>query len=598
MSASKSPPPNSDIRLFRQARSLLIAAVSLFLLDCHTFGQRGMAAPHHDAPPPKPFVRLSNPPDIALEDIARHAGLDFQHVSGEKVEKKFLLEATGGGVAIFDYDGDGLPDIFLVNGDRWNVAEGETRPTSRLYKNLGHLRFKDVTEEAGLVFHGWGQGVCVGDYDNDGNEDLFVTYYGHNILYHNDGKGHFTDVTRKAGLPVDGERWSTGCSFFDYDRDGHLDIAVANYVSFDPKTTPQASNACAFKGLPVVCGPRGLPGGRNILYRNLGDGTFKDVSEESHFDRPAGHYCFSTITGDFDGDGWPDVFLACDSTPNILLRNNHDGTFTDVAIAAGVAFNENGEEQGSMGADSADFNHTGRPSLVVTTFDDDIPALFQHDADGYFTDISLRAGLGYRTHQVGWGVAFVDLDNSGWQDIFIANGHVYPNVDQLKRGSHFRELKNLYYNLRNSTFADITEESGPGTLLPTSARGLAYGDLDNTGALEIVVNNLDSLATLLRNSGKKGNWISFKLVGTHSNRDAIGARVLLKANDLSQMLEVRSGCCYMSQSDMRLHFGVGTASKIDLLQVQWPSGAIERFNALGVNVFQVLKEGTGITVAQ
>ena len=555
-----------------------------------------MASPHHEPPPRRPTTLAKNLPTISLEDIAAQAGLDFHHVSGEPLNKKFLVEATGGGVAIFDYDGDGLPDIFLVNGDRWNSAVGAARPTSRLYKNLGNLRFKDVTAEAGLVFHGWGQGACVGDYDNDGNEDLFVTYYGHNVLYHNDGGGHFTDVTRKAGLPVDGNRWNTGCSFFDYDRDGHLDIAVANYVRFDPKTTPQASNSCVFKGLPVVCGPRGLPGGQNILYRNMGDGTFKDVSEESHFNQPSGYYCFSVIASDFDDDGWPDAFLACDSTPNILLHNNHDGTFTDVGIKMGVAFNENGEEQGSMGADAADFNHSGRMSLLVTTFDDDIPALFLHDADGYFTDVSLRAGLGYRTHQVGWGAAFLDLDNDGWQDIFIANGHVYPNIDRLQRGSRFREEKNLYYNLKDGTFADLTEHSGPGTLLRASARGLAYGDLANNGSLQIVVNNLDARPNLFINRGTKGNWISFKLVGTRSNRDAIGARLTLKAGKLVQVAEVRSGCCYLSQSDMRLHFGLASASKVDTIEVRWPSGATERFNAPAVNAFHVLKEGSGTPV--
>jgi enediyne biosynthesis protein E4 len=567
------------------------------VFPCRSFGQAGMASPHHEAPPTKARSRLSNPPSISLQDIALVAGLNFHHASGEPLQKKYLLESTGGGVAIFDFDGDGLPDIFLVNGDRWNTATGAARPVSRLYKNLGHLRFKDVTRESGLTSQGWGQGACVGDYDNEGKEDLFLTYYGHNVLYHNDGQGHFTDVTQKAGLPISGNRWNTGCSFFDYDRDGLLDIAVANYVRFDRESTPEASNSCEFKGLPVVCGPRGLPGGRNILYRNQGNGTFKDVSAESHFDNPAGHYCFSTIAGDFDGDGWPDVFLACDSTPNILLRNNHDGTFTDIAIQMGVAFNENGEEQGSMGADAADFNHTGQMSLIVTTFDDDIPALFLHDGDNYFTDVSRRTGLGYRTHQVGWGVAFVDFDNDGWQDIFVANGHVYPNIDQLKGGSHFRQEKNIYYNLRDGTFADITEQSGPGTRLRTAARGLAYGDLDNTGSLDIVVNNLDSPASLFQNQGKKANWIAFKLVGTRSNRDAIGARVTLTSGKLLQTAEVRSGCCYMSQSDMRLHFGLGAASKVDKVDVRWPNGVVERFSAPTINTFQLLTEGSGTSVS-
>jgi hypothetical protein len=526
-----------------------------------------------------------------LDEIAQSSGLDFRHSSGDKLNKKYLFESTGSGVAVFDFDGDGLLDIFFVNGDLLQTPGSQSRPTSRLYKNLGNLHFKDVTEDAGFSFHGWGQGVCVGDYDNDGHEDLFVTYYGHNVLYHNDGQGHFADVTRKAGLAVQGTRWSTGCAFLDYDRDGHLDIAVANYVNFDPAR--DGSKACTYKGLPIVCGPRGLPGGENILYRNSGDGTFKDVSQESRFNVPSGHYCFSVIAADFDGDGWPDVFLACDSTPSILLHNNHNATFTDIGISAGVAFNENGEEQGSMGADVADIDHSGRPSLVVTTFDDDIPALFLHEADGYFTDISLRAGLGYRTHQVGWGVAFVDFDNDGWPDIFIANGHVYPNIDQLKGAARFRQEKNLYYNLRNGKFADLSERSGPGTRLRTAARGLAYGDLDNNGSIEIVVNNLDSRANLFLNRGKQGNWISFKLVGTASNRDAIGARVRVKSGELTQVAEVRSGCCYLSQSDMRLHFGLGSAATVDVVEVRWPSGKLEHFSVSRINAFQVLKEGSG-----
>ena len=532
---------------------------------------------------------------ISLEDIADQAGLKFHHVSGNPVKKKYLLESVGSGVAIFDYDGDGLEDIFLVNARNWNSESTPTKPVSRLYRNLGNLRFQDVTGSSGLAFTGWGQGACVGDYDNDGHEDLFVTYYGHNILYHNDGNGHFTDQTARAGLPTTGTRWGTGCSFFDYDRDGKLDIAVANYVKFDFATAPlPGSNAiCQFKGLPVVCGPRGMQGGENILYRNMGDGTFKDVSQTSRFNRPSGHYGFSVIPGDFDGDGWPDVFIACDSTPNILLHNNHDGTFTDVAIPSGTAFNDDGEEQASMGADAADFNHTGRLSLITTTFDDDVPALFVNEGKGSFSDVEIQAGLGFRTHQVGWGVAFVDLNNRGWQDIFMVNGHVYPNVDTLHRESHFREEKNLYYNLGNGTFADITERSGPATRVETSARGMAYGDLNNDGSLALVVNNLDSAPNLLVNRGKKGHWLALKLQGVISNRDAIGARVALNAGGMVQTAEVRSGCCFLSQSDMRLHFGLGSTTKVQSVEVSWPSGRKERFGINGVDRVVELKESTG-----
>jgi enediyne biosynthesis protein E4 len=572
---------------------VLVLAIFLPLAsNPRVFAQGGMAIPNRESQPPKPSPRLKRIPKIHLNDVASQAGLTFRHVSGEPFNKKYLLEATGAGVAIFDYDNDGLPDIFFVNGGEWTSKNG-AKPTNRLYRNLGNLQFRDVTSEAGLTRHGWGQGACVGDYDNDGYSDLFVTYYGSNVLYHNDGKGHFVDVTAEVGLPTRGTRWNTGCSFFDFDRDGRLDIAVANYIDFDPKSTPlPGEKFCVFKGLPVACGPRGLPSGRNLLYRNVG-GRFVDISRESHFDEPSGRYCFTAITGDFDDDGWPDVYFACDSTPSILLRNNHDGTFTDVGIPVGVALNESGQLQGSMGADAADFDHTGRLSLVVTTFDDDIPALFRHDADGFFTDVSLRAGLGYRTDQVGWGTAFVDLDNDGWQEIFMVNGHVYPNIDQLKNGSsRYRQAKYLYYNLHDGNFVDVSDLCGPGLAIKTSARGLAYGDLDNDGSLELVVNNLDSGPNLFRNSEKGGNWISFRLVGTSSNRDAIGARVRVKAGNLLQMAEVRSGCCYMSQSEMRLHFGIGMATAIDWVDVRWPDGKAERFAVPRVNTVQEIKQGT------
>jgi hypothetical protein len=554
-----------------------------------------MGPRHHVSPPERPGNIPVIHTDISLDDIAAEAGLHFKHESGDPVNKKFLLESIGSGVAIFDYDGDGLEDIFLVNATRFTHSTAASKPTSRLYKNLGNLRFEDVTEKAGLTYSGWGQGACVGDYDNDGHEDLLVTYYGHNVLYHNDGNGHFTDVTARAGLPIHGTRWGTGCSFFDYDRDGKLDIAIANYVDFDPKTVPlPGSNPiCQFKGLPVICGPRGLAGSTNVLYHNVGDGTFKDVSKAAHFDQPAGQYSFSVITGDFDGDGWPDVFIACDSAPNILQHNNRDGTFTNVAISSGVAFSDDGEEQANMGADAGDYNHTGRLDLVTTTFDDDVPALFLNEGNSEFSDVDLKAGLGFRTHQVSWGVAFLDLDNRGWLDIFIANGHIYPNVDALHRESHYRESKTLYYNLGNGTFADITDQSGPGTREKTVSRGMAYGDLQNDGSLDIVINNLNSAPNLLVNRGKKGNWITVKLIGTTSNRDAIGARVEVKAGDLDQIAEVRSGCCYLSQSDMRLHFGLGTMQKVEAIKVRWPSGQKETFAVRGINRIVELREGTG-----
>jgi hypothetical protein len=578
-------------------RQWAISAAILLLAWGTTIGlSQGMGESHHVSPLRNPGSTPIVNTGISLEDIAAEAGLTFKHESGDPINKRFLLESIGSGVAIFDYDGDGLQDIFLVNARTWNAFATKSQPTSKLYRNLGNFKFEDVTAKAGLTHTGWGQGVCVGDYDNDGHEDLLVTYYGHNILYHNDGNGSFTDVTARSGLPTEGTRWGTGCSFFDYDRDGKLDIAIANYVDFDPKTSPlPGQNAvCQFKGLPVICGPRGLNGAKNILYRNMGDGTFKDVSEASHFDQPSGHYSFSVITGDFDGDGWPDVFITCDSTPNILLHNNRDGTFTDIAIPSGTAFSDDGEEQANMGADAGDYNHTGRLDLVTTTFDDDVPGLFLNEGNNEFSDVYLKAGLGYRTHQVSWGTAFLDLDNRGWLDIFIANGHIYPNVDALHRESHYREEKTLYYNLGNGTFADITEQSGPGTRERTVARGMAYGDLLNDGSIDIVINNLNSSPNLLVNRGKKGNWITVRLVGTTSNRDAIGARVEVKAGALDQMAEVRSGCCYLSQSDMRLHFGLGSIQKVEAVEVRWPSGKKETFAVEGINKVVELREGTGV----
>jgi hypothetical protein len=580
-------------RRYRQCLYLHLAIVLLGLCTSVASSQ-GMKTSRHIVPGKSATPSPSIQSKITLEDIAAQAGLKFQHVSGDPFNKKFLLEATGSGVAIFDYDGDGLEDIFLVNADRWPNQKSGQAPSSRLFKNLGNLRFQDVTESAGVVHTGWGQGVCVGDYDNNGLEDLFVTYYGHNVLYHNDGKGRFSDVTARSNLPDTGVRWGTGCSFVDYDRDGRLDIAIANYVDFDPKTSPLPGGnlICQFKGMPVVCGPRGLVGGKNVLYRNQGDGKFKDVSSTSGFDQPSGHYCFSTIAADFDGDGWPDIFIACDSTPNILQHNNKDGTFTDIAIPSGTAFNDNGEEQGSMGADAGDYAHTGRQGLVVTTFDDDVPALFKSQADGSFDDVYLAAGLGGHTHQVGWGAGFLDLDNDGWLDILLVNGHVYPNVEQLHRESHYAEEKALYYNLGNGSFADISSQSGLAITKPSVARGMAYGDLLNNGSLAVVINNLDGQPNLLVNRGKQGNWLTIKLIGTVSNRDAIGAQVTVKAGALVQMAEVRSGCCYMSQSDMHLHFGLADAQKVDSVSVLWPSGKREDFNTDAINKLIELNENS------
>ena len=472
-------------------------------------------------------------------------------------------------------------------------------PTNHLYHNNHDGTFTDVTAKAGLIATGWGQGVCVGDYDNDGWEDLYVTYYGKNRLYHND-HGVFTEVAEKAGVAGSGKAWGTGCAFVDYNRDGRLDLIVANYVDFNLSTTPVPGqgNSCVWKGVPVMCGPRGLPGSKNILYENLGNGTFADVTAKAHIDRTNGHYAFSVSTFDFDDDGWPDIYIACDSAPSILYHNNHDGTFTDVAVMAGVSFNEDGREQAGMGTTIADYNGDGRLDIFKTNFSDDTPTLYRNDGQGIFSDVTFAAGLGLHTQYLGWGTMFFDFDNDSWPDLILANGHVYPEVDKFHLGSGYMEPRLLYHNNGNGTFTDISATAGPGITTPTSARGLAVGDLWNDGQLSVVINNVYAKPSLLMNTVHSGNhWIAFKTVGTRSNRDGIGAKITLKIGKRTLVDEVRSGSSYISQSDLRVHFGLGAADKVEAVQVRWPSGLAEHFDHLPVDTIHTLKEGTGTAIA-
>jgi len=541
-----------------------------------------------------PLARTTLPaPKVWFEDIGASAGLTFRHTSGDPVNKTYLIESTGSGVAIFDFDNDGLPDIFLVNGAKWHYAKGESPPTSRLFRNLGNFRFEDVTGKAGFTHAGWGQGVCIADYDNDGFDDMFVTYWGQSVLYHNEGNGTFRDVTAATGLSDNTGRWATGCAFIDYDRDGHLDLVVANYARFDPAETPKpgANPLCMHKGLPVMCGPRGLMGGTNALYHNLGGGKFTDVSQSSGFSKVANHFAFSVVTGDFDNDGWPDIYIACDSTPSILFRNNRDGTFADVGVSSGTAFNQDGQEQAGMGAAAGDFNHDGLIDLVKTNFAGDVPTLYQNKGRLFFTDVTQEAGLAVQNRFLGWGVGFIDVDHDGWKDILMVNGHIYPSINSLRLNSPYRQEKNLYWNLRNGGFADISARSGPAITARHSARGAAFGDLNNDGSLEVVVNNMDEAPSLLVNRAKKGNWLLVSLRGTKSNRSAIGARVTVRAGELEQVDEVRSGGSYLSNNDKRLHFGLGSAQGADWIEVRWPSGATERFPAARANREILLTEG-------
>jgi enediyne biosynthesis protein E4 len=530
-------------------------------------------------------------------DVAQQAGLNMENVNGGVDAKRYIIETTGSGVAIFDYDDDGWPDIFLVNGTTLDgVKGGKTQSTSHLYHNNHDGTFSDVTHAAGLDFTGWGQGVCVGDYDNDGFDDLYVTYYGKNRLYHNQGNGTFKEVAAIAGVAGDGTAWGTGCAFVDYDRDGKLDLVVANYVLFDLKTTPQPGHGlmCVWKGTPVMCGPRGLESSPNILYHNLGSGKFADVSKSSGIEKTYGHYCFSVSTLDYDDDGWPDIYVACDSTPSILYHNQKNGTFTDVAAQAGVAFNEDGREQAGMGSTIGDYDNDGRPDIFKTNFSDDASSLYHNNGDGTFTSTIFDAGLGLNTRFLGWGTMFIDVDNDGRPDILSVNGHVYPEVDSAQLGSTYREPRLLYWNRGDGKFTDISQDCGPGCTEAQSSRGLAIADLWNDGRLSAVVNNMSGRPLLLVNQAtNKNDWVGVITKGTKSNRDGIGAKVTVFAKDHKYVQEVRSGSSYISSSDRRLHFGLGSSAAVDHIEVRWPNGNTERFSGGTANRFVTLVEGRG-----
>jgi enediyne biosynthesis protein E4 len=532
-------------------------------------------------------------------DVAQKAGLTAPIVFGGKDTKKYIIETTGTGAAIFDYDNDGWPDIFIVNGTTLEGFPAGQAPTNHLYHNNHDGTFTDVTVKAGLAATGWGQGVCVGDYDNDGWEDLYVTYYGKNRLYHNQN-GVFTEVAEKAGVAGTGKAWGTGCAWVDYDRDGHLDLMIANYVDFDLATAPGPGErpSCMWKGVPVMCGPRGLAAAKNILYHSRGDGTFEDVTTKAHIDQTDGHYAFSVSTFDYNDDGWPDIYVACDSTPSILYRNNRDGTFTDVAVVSGAAFNEDGREQAGMGATIGDYNGDGRLDIFKTNFSDDTSTLYRNNGDGTFDDVTSAAGLGLYTKYLGWGTMFLDFDNDGWPDLLLVNGHVYPEVDKNNLGSNYEEPRILYHNLGKGNFADISASAGPGINMRASSRGLAVGDLWNDGRMSAVITNLSAMPSLLVNQVRNSNhWIAIRVVGTKSNRDGIGARISVKAGARLLVDEVRSGSSYNSSNDMRVHFGLGAATKVDSVQIRWPSGLTEHFDNVKVDSIQTLKEGSGTSAA-
>jgi hypothetical protein len=541
-------------------------------------------------------------PAVQFVNVAREAGLTVPNVWGGTDRKRYIIEAKGSGLAFFDYDQDGWLDIYLTNGTRFGEkwAAGQ-EPTSHLYKNNRDGTFTDVTAKSGLARTGWQTGVCVGDYDNDGWDDLFCCFWGHNILFHNNGDSTFTDVTRKAGVYDERVRWGSGCTFVDYDRDGRLDLFVCNYIQLDPEktATPGESASCQWKGIPVMCGPRGLTGDTNVLYHNNGDGTFTDVSQKAGILKPGPRYSITSVAADFDNDGWPDIYVAVDSQPSILFRNNHDGTFTDIAVMAGCAYSENGHEQAGMGVGVADYDCDGWFDIFKTNFADDTCNLYHNNGDGTFSDVTFASGIGINNQYVAWGCAFADYDNDGWADIIQVNGHVYPEIGGHEIGQTFKNPRLVYRNLGNGQFKDVSAAMGPGINERYSSRGAAFGDFDNDGDIDVVVLNMNDVPSLLRNDGgNKQNWIKIKLVGTKCNRTGIGARLRVVIGNHSQMDEVRSGSSVMSQSDLRLHFGLGKAQTVDLIEVKWPTTQkIERFTQVKANQILTIREGSGIVQA-
>jgi len=540
--------------------------------------------------------RTVKPNKVHFENIARQAGLTALNSYGGDKHKEFIIETTGNGAVIFDYDNDGWPDIFLPNGSRIEGFPEGQEPSGHLYHNNQNGSFTDVTAMAGLAHPGWGQGACVGDYDNDGYLDLLVTYWGQNILYHNNGDGTFTDVTEKARLRTAKSEWSTGCSFLDYDRDGRADLFVSRYVDFSYDSVPRPGQGqwCKWKGINVMCGPRGLKTSINALYHNNGDGTFSDVSQNSGITRASGCYGFTSLSADFDNDGWPDIYVACDTTPNLLYHNNHDGTFTELGKMAGVAFNEEGSMQAGMGVSADDYTHDGYQDLVKTNFSDDTPTLFLNRSKNVFDDVTRSAGLGRITSWLGWGVQFYDFDNSGWPGVLISNGHVYPEVDGKGLGTSYRQPKVAYYNLHDGKFANITAQAGDTLSEMHSARGMALGDLFNNGREEALVNNMNETPSLYYNTAPVGNFISLQLIGVKSNRAALGAQVTLEQDGDKHEKEVRSGDGFISQSDLRVHFGLGKAAKAEKIVIRWPNGFVETLKDLPANQYYVVREGSGI----
>src|SRR5215510_5176171 len=544
--------------------------------------------------PPK---TQAGPEFVRFVDVTQASGVRFKHNTAP--EKKYIVESMSGGVALFDYDNDGWLDIYLTNSLTVDTANDAKNSRSALYRNNRDGTFTDVTDRSGLGYPGWAMGIATADYDGDGWIDVYITCLGPNHLYHNNGDGTFTDVTQKAG--VDDTRWSTGAAFGDYDNDGNVDLFVANYVDFRIKDLPEFGQGkfCQFRGVPVQCGPRGLPGAGDSLFHNNGDGTFTEVSKKAGVSDLDGRFGMSALWTDLDGDGWMDLYVANDSGPNFLYKNNRNGTFNEIGLLSGCAVGEDGNEQGSMGLAIGDYNHDGLLDIFVTNFSDEYNTLYRQEKGMFFSDVSFASKLAQVSiPYVGWATDFIDFDNDGWVDLMVVNGHVYPQVDNISVGITYAQRILLFHNEHNGTFSEVAANCGDALTARRVSRGAAFGDIDNDGDVDVVINNLDGSPVVLRNEGgNKNNWINIKTIGSKRNREALGAQVTVKADDLVQVKEVYSGGSYISQNDTRLHFGLGKKTKIDLIEVRWPAGKTEAFRDVPVNQFVVIQEGKGLSKA-
>ncbi len=538
--------------------------------------------------------RTGLPPVPKFKDVAKEVGLTAVHISAP--EAHYVIDSTSGGVGLFDCDDDGRLDVVLVNGSTVERFRAGGDPLVTLYHQEPDGTFKDITKEAGLTRRGWGMGVAVADYDNDGKLDLFVTGFGGSALYHGIGNCKFEDVTEKAG--VGGSGFMTGAAWGDYDRDGFVDLFVSRYSHLDMNNLPQfgSNKFCRFKGILVQCGPWGLEGESDFLYHNRGDGTFEEVSVKAGVHDDIGYYGLGVMWVDYDDDGWPDLLVANDSVPNYLYHNNHNGTFTDMGMLTGVALSGEGMELGNMGVDWGDYDHSGRLSFFVTHFEEQPNSLYRNMGPQGFDDVSWTSGLGHQNYGlVGWGTGFFDMDNDTWLDLFVASGHVYPQIDTLESGPRYREPLLLHRNNRDGTFDEVSKEAGLASLPLHSRRGAAFGDVFNTGNIDVLLLNVGDPPSLLKNMNASGfHRVLFKLIGTKSNRAAIGARVTIRAAGVKQLSEVRGGGSYLSQNDLRLHFGLGTAKKMELVEIRWPNGTVETLQNLAADCIYTIMEGSGI----